>query len=191
MDRCVASSRRFRTSWRHVSASPRTTSRRCCHPGRCHVREPDALGGHVHEQGWTGRPTKAGPRRDHPARPGRARREAIEGGHRAPDAIPGVRGVPCEANADRGSTVTIEQENPEESLYRAYGSWRKTVEADLLERLQSDTFPWQSFERLVVDLLHSMGYGGSVSARPPEVRGQPGGAARVQGGVHHHGRFLR
>lgn len=58
-----------------------------------------------------------------------------------------------------------EQENPEESLFRAYGSWRQTVEADLLERLQSGSFPWQSFERLVVDLLHAMGYGGSDEDR--------------------------
>lgn len=54
-----------------------------------------------------------------------------------------------------------EVENPEESLFRAYGSWRQTIEADLLDRLQSDSFTWQSFERLVVDLLHAMGYGGS------------------------------
>ena len=65
-----------------------------------------------------------------------------------------------------GETVArAEEENPEESLFRAYGSWRATVEADLLERLQSDSFPWQSFERLVVDLLHAMGYGGSDEDR--------------------------
>lgn len=52
-----------------------------------------------------------------------------------------------------------EVENPEESLFSAYGDWRQTVEADLLDRLQSDSFPWQSFEQLVVDLLHAMGYG--------------------------------
>ena len=51
--------------------------------------------------------------------------------------------------------------NPEEALFSAYTSWRRTVEADLLERLQSESYPWQSFEKLVVDLLHAMGYGGS------------------------------
>jgi restriction system protein len=58
-----------------------------------------------------------------------------------------------------------EQENPEEALFVAFSSWRKTVEADLLDRLQSASFPWQSFERLVVDLLHAMGYGGSDEDR--------------------------
>ncbi|MFV2064875.1 MAG: restriction endonuclease [Chloroflexota bacterium] len=52
-----------------------------------------------------------------------------------------------------------EEENPEESLARAFESWRKTVEVDLLDVLQSDAFTWQQFEHLVVDLLHAMGYG--------------------------------
>jgi restriction system protein len=52
-----------------------------------------------------------------------------------------------------------DEENPEESLYSAYGSWRATIEADLLTSLQSDAFHWADFERLVVDLLHAMGYG--------------------------------
>jgi restriction system protein len=50
----------------------------------------------------------------------------------------------------KGTTTGTGDENPEESLYGAYGSWRATIEADLLERLQSESFPWQSFERLVV-----------------------------------------
>lgn len=52
-----------------------------------------------------------------------------------------------------------EAENPEEALFNAYTSWRKTVEAELLDRLRSEAYSWQSFERLVVDLLHAMGYG--------------------------------
>ena len=44
------------------------------------------------------------------------------------------------------TTQGNDEENPEESLFRAYGSWRQTIEADLLERLQSASFPWQSFE---------------------------------------------
>ena len=52
-----------------------------------------------------------------------------------------------------------DEENPEESLYSAYGSWRATIEADLLGMLQSDAFHWSQFEHLVVDLLHAMGYG--------------------------------
>lgn len=57
------------------------------------------------------------------------------------------------------------EDDPEEALFRAYSSWRQTIEADLLERLQSESFPWPSFERLVVDLLHAMGYGGSDEDR--------------------------
>jgi restriction system protein len=64
-------------------------------------------------------------------------------------------------SSERDTRKPDEAENPEESLPRAYGSWRQTVEVELLERLQSDAFPWQAFERLVVDLLHAMGYGGT------------------------------
>ena len=53
-------------------------------------------------------------------------------------------------SSTKDSGATSDQ-NPEESLYSAYGSWRKTVEADLLDRLASASFPWQSFEVLVVD----------------------------------------
>jgi len=59
----------------------------------------------------------------------------------------------------------VEDENPEEALFSAYTSWRATIEADLLERLQSQSYPWQSFQRLVVDLLGAMGYGGSDEDR--------------------------
>lgn len=62
-------------------------------------------------------------------------------------------------SSSKGSTEQADDENPEESLFLAYESWRKTVEADLLDRMQSDVFTWQSFEDLVVDLLHAMGYG--------------------------------
>jgi restriction system protein len=58
-----------------------------------------------------------------------------------------------------------EPENPEESLFRAFGEWRQTIEAELLERLQSSSYPWASFEVLVVDLLHAMGYGGGDEDR--------------------------
>ncbi len=64
-----------------------------------------------------------------------------------------------ERSSTRGAAPTSEDQNPEESLYSAYSSWRKTIEADLLDRLQSSSYSWQSFEVLVVDLLHAMGYG--------------------------------
>lgn len=70
-------------------------------------------------------------------------------------ATPGSPG-PTAAGAPKA-----EEQNPEEALYLAYASWRQTIEGELLERLQSESFPWQTFEHLVVDLLHAMGYGGS------------------------------
>jgi restriction system protein len=54
----------------------------------------------------------------------------------------------------------ISEENPEESLYRTYDGLRQTVEADILDKLHK-SLSWESFERLVVDLLGAMGYGGT------------------------------
>jgi restriction system protein len=70
-----------------------------------------------------------------------------------------------ESVASPEAVATVEQENPEESLFRAYASWRQTIEAELLDRLHSDAFTWLAFERLVVDLLHAMGYGGADQDR--------------------------
>jgi restriction system protein len=66
------------------------------------------------------------------------------------------------AEAKGGLNATDEQQNPEEHLYATYDALRSSVEADLLERLQSPAFPWESFEHLVVELLTAMGYGGSA-----------------------------
>lgn len=65
------------------------------------------------------------------------------------------------ALGDVGSTSVVEQQTtPEEVLANAYLSIRKAVEGDLLARLRvcSPGF----FERVVVRLLVSMGYGGSL-----------------------------
>lgn len=67
--------------------------------------------------------------------------------------------------AARKTTEETEQEKdektdtPEEVLERAYQNLRRALAADVLERLKS--LPPGSFERLVVDLLLAMGYGGS------------------------------
>ena len=53
-------------------------------------------------------------------------------------------------------------ETPEEHLFATYASLRKSVEADLLDRLQSEALPWEFFEDLVVDLLVAMGFGGNA-----------------------------
>ncbi len=60
------------------------------------------------------------------------------------------------------ATIDLEQQNPEELLYRTYDALRQTIEADIVERLQSPGYPWESFERLVVELLGAMGYGSST-----------------------------
>ncbi len=56
----------------------------------------------------------------------------------------------------------VDQQNPEELLYRTYDALRQSIEADMLDRLQSPAYPWEAFERLVVELLGAMGYGGST-----------------------------
>lgn len=55
-----------------------------------------------------------------------------------------------------------DQQNPEELLYRTYDALRQSIEADMLDRLQSPEYPWEAFERLVVELLGAMGYGSST-----------------------------
>lgn len=63
-----------------------------------------------------------------------------------------------------GSLTIAEQQNPEELLYRTYGALRQSIEADMLDRLQAPEYPWEAFERLVVELLGAMGYGSSTDA---------------------------
>ena len=48
---------------------------------------------------------------------------------------------------------------PEDALAAAYQKLRKSLEADLLDQVKSSSPAF--FERLVIDLLVSMGYGGS------------------------------
>jgi len=58
------------------------------------------------------------------------------------------------------TTVAINEQTPEESLDKAYQRIRKTLASELLNKVieLSPTF----FERLVVELLVKMGYGGSI-----------------------------
>ena len=53
----------------------------------------------------------------------------------------------------------ISADTPEESLQEAYSALRKNLAGDLLETVKNS--PPEFFERLVVDLLIRMGYGGS------------------------------
>jgi len=62
-----------------------------------------------------------------------------------------------------GAAIPIsDQQNPEELLYRTYDALRQSIEADMLDRLQAPSYPWEAFERLVVELLGAMGYGSST-----------------------------
>jgi restriction system protein len=56
--------------------------------------------------------------------------------------------------------VTDSTQTPEESLDSAYSALRKTIEAELLDQVKS--MPPAFFEKLVVQLLVAMGYGGSL-----------------------------
>lgn len=63
------------------------------------------------------------------------------------------------------------QQTPEEMLEQTFEALRRSVEADLLERVLSASPRF--FEQLVVDLLHEMGYGGSHAEAARRV-GQTG-----------------
>jgi len=54
----------------------------------------------------------------------------------------------------------VSSETPEESLDSAYVALRRTVEADLLDQVKA--MPPAFFEKLVVQLVVAMGYGGSL-----------------------------
>ncbi|GAB2967195.1 restriction endonuclease [Hymenobacter coalescens] len=64
--------------------------------------------------------------------------------------------------------------SPRDVLNSAYHQWDAALKQDLLERMVQ--LPWQAFERLVVDLLVRMGYGGSFAeAGEAFQRGGDGG----------------
>jgi len=58
--------------------------------------------------------------------------------------------------------VVPTDQNPEELLYFTYETLRASVEADILDRLQSDSLDWEFFEHMVVDVLGRMGFGGNA-----------------------------
>jgi restriction system protein len=64
--------------------------------------------------------------------------------------------------------------NPEELLFGTYESLRQTVEADILDRLQSDALSWSFFEQLVVDVLVRMGFGSDVEETSRRVTRKSG-----------------
>ncbi len=65
-------------------------------------------------------------------------------------------------NTTNEAVTNIEQEqSPREQLEAAYSNIKRTLQTDLLEKLQSTDFSWKRFEAIVVDLLVKMGYGGT------------------------------
>jgi len=74
--------------------------------------------------------------------------------------FPEFREFKSKKHEDQVPTLSEPQDlDPEEAIENAYQSVRAAVEDDLLSRLK--TAPPDFFERLVVDLLLKMGYGGS------------------------------
>lgn len=70
--------------------------------------------------------------------------------------------------------ITNAEQNPEELLYGTYETLRQAVEADILDRLQSDVLSWEFFEQLVVDLLSRMGFGSNVEEASRRVTKRSG-----------------
>ena len=82
-------------------------------------------------------------------------------------AYPGFEAFRAKSKPEPGVDAGIEDPivgdtNPEELLFTTYDSLRRSIEADMLDRLQAPTYPWEAFERLVVQLLGAMGYGSST-----------------------------
>jgi restriction system protein len=63
------------------------------------------------------------------------------------------------SSTDNGQQDTLHLETPEETLQKAYQNIRSDLAAEILEKIKSNS-P-QFFERLVVDIMISIGYGGS------------------------------
>jgi restriction system protein len=66
-----------------------------------------------------------------------------------------------ENKTDQQKTATEESKTPQESLEEAYQEMRETLAQELLQKVMES--PPAFFERLVVELLVAMGYGGSLS----------------------------
>jgi len=64
------------------------------------------------------------------------------------------------SNASRTSSVELETKTPEEALEYGYQQLRQTLQQQLLEQVKEGSSSF--FEKLVVELLVKMGYGGSL-----------------------------
>lgn len=69
--------------------------------------------------------------------------------------------TPSISSTGDATTITAPTASPRDTLNTAFQQWDNALKQELLERMQQ--LPWQAFERLVVDLLVRMGYGGSFA----------------------------
>jgi restriction system protein len=81
------------------------------------------------------------------------RKDAVVDGPKNPAAVDGQRSF------TETVQVNLSDQTPEDLLASAYRRLRKTLEQDLLEQVRDSTPTF--FERLVIDVLVAMGYGGS------------------------------
>jgi restriction system protein len=70
-----------------------------------------------------------------------------------------TRGKDVEEEPQSISAAIISEQTPEDSMASAYKTVRRNLETELLEQIKSASPAF--FERLVIDLLLAMGYGGS------------------------------
>ena len=69
------------------------------------------------------------------------------------------RGKEVPTNTTTPAINPAEEQTPEDAMATAYASVRKTLETELIEQIKAASPAF--FERLVVDLIIAMGYGGS------------------------------
>ena len=71
------------------------------------------------------------------------------------------RSATKEGESEERKTSTDKKDTPQEALEAAYQEMRETLAQELLQKVMES--PPSFFERLVVELLVAMGYGGSLS----------------------------
>ena len=80
---------------------------------------------------------------------------------------------------DAAAKLDLPEETPEEALQAAYQTLRNSVASDLLDQVRRSSPAF--FERLVVDVLVAMGYGGSRTRTIPRPNSGAPWARRVRG----------
>lgn len=78
------------------------------------------------------------------------------GGKRSPD-------NPAPADSDRATDRLFAEETPEDVLMKAYHAMRQRTPSELQQALSE--VHWKRFERIVIDLLQALGYGGGFAER--------------------------